>query len=40
MNTPLITASYESGERSKGEKGKEEKGEKIFFTKIYLLILI
>lgn len=32
MNTPLITASYESGERSKGEKrGKEKKRESIFF---------
>lgn len=33
MNTPLITASYVSGERSTGEKGKEEKRERYFFLK-------
>lgn len=31
MNTALITASYESGERSKGEKRGKEKREKIIF---------
>lgn len=33
MNTPLITASYESRERSTGEKGGEEKRERYFKKK-------